>query len=483
MSALAIGLALAAALQTTQLPWRYKLQLDEHSERLSVQVCAPPGVQVPRLVALDRPALEHVQPGPDWQLDSRRWLLSSAGEGPCGQYSVDLGRLADRRQRGHGYRVGADLLTWPDAWLWWPQPAQASAVLQFELPAGWSLSAPWPLLQNEVLPTYRLGGWPRDWTGLVAWGRFEPFELGGAASGVRLAILGDVSSQRQSELSGWVEHLAGLLEPAGGLPLDEAQVLVVPVGGQGERRSGRGPVPWGQVYRAGSGGVHFFVDAEQPIEAYYADWTGAHEFSHLLHPYLGRRGRWLAEGLASYYQNVLRGRSGDLSEQQAWQRLLAGFGRGRRDASNGIALRQVAWEMGNRQAYMRVYWSGAAWWLQRDVELRLLKGEAAGLDRLLARFASAHLPATREWTAAGFAAELDRLAGVSLFAAELEPAEEATRFPELSGLLSRLGLVTDDAGELLRINEAAELAALRQAIMDPGGLAPDRSGRGGAAGP
>lgn len=482
MSTLAIGLALAGALHSTQVPWRYRLQLDERSERLSVQVCAPPGIQLPRLEALDRPALEHVQPGPDWRLDQRRWLLSPAAEAPCGEYSVDLGRLADRRQRGHGYRVGADLLTWPDAWLWWPQPEHAIAELQFELPAGWSLSAPWPLLQDTAPPTYRLGGWPRDWTGLVAWGRFEQFELGGAASGVRLAILGDVSGQRQRELSGWVEHLAGLLEPAGGLPLAEAQVLVVPVGGHGGRRAGRGPVPWGQVYRAGSGGVHFFVDAEQPIEAFYADWTGAHEFSHLLHPYLGRRGRWLSEGLASYYQNVLRGRSGDLSEQQAWARLLSGFGRGRRDASDGVALRQVAWEMGSRRAYMRVYWSGAAWWLQRDVELRLLKGENAGLDRLLARFAAEHLPATRDWTAAGFAAELDRIAGVSLFAPALAPAEEATRFPELSGLQARLGLVSDDTGELLRIDEAAELAALRRAIMSGEKRPPQQSRRGGAAG-
>ncbi|MCB1643269.1 MAG: hypothetical protein KDI37_16190 [Xanthomonadales bacterium] len=464
MSFAALALWLGGALSLTSTanePWRYRAEFQADTQLLRVQVCTPSATVPLVLRALDRPALEHLQIGSDWQLDERRWQIRHTG-GACGGYAVDLGRLADRRSSGHGYRVGADLLTWPDAWLWWPASRSVEAVIEFELPDGWQISTPWPQ-PDPLRSEFRLGGWPRDWPGLVALGHFDRRLLEGSAEGVRLAMLGNIERGRRDELARWVTHLAELLEPVGGLPLPQAQVLIVPM------NRGNGPVPWGQVHRAGFGGVHFFVNPQHSLQDFVDDWTGAHEFSHLLHPYLGRRGRWLSEGLASYYQNVLRARSGDLSEFEAWERLLAGFGRGRRDASGGTALLEVARQMQQRRAFMRVYWSGAAWWLQRDVELRLQLGTANGLDALLRRFAMTRLPANRTWSPQEFAAELDRLAGVSVFVPALAPAESELQFPNVAPLLQRLGLISDRSGELRRLDDEAELTALRQAIMASSG--------------
>ncbi len=456
-----LGLVLAAALQPAQPTWRYDIALDPQRESLRVQVCAPAGTPL-RLQALDDAALVGlIEPGRDgWTLDRQRRQLSQAGEAGCAAYRVALGELADRRRMGHGYRVGADLLSWTDAWLWWPQPRRALISVNVELPQGWHFSTPWP--QPDVSQTrYALGGWPRHWPGLVAFGRFDQRLLGAADTRLKLAILGDLDQSRRDQLAAWVEHLGGLLDPVGGLPLPQTQVLVVPIG-----RSG-GPVPWAQVYRAGYGGVHFFVNAEQSPEAFKADWTGAHEFSHLLHPYLGNSGRWMAEGLASYYQNVLRGRSGQLSEEEVWQKLLAGFERGRRDRSAGKTLALVAQRMRSERAHMRVYWSGAAWWLRRDVELRQLSHGALSLDRLLARFAARHLPAQRRWTAEEFAAALDELAGTELFAPAVAQAEREAEFPDISDLQTLLGLSTDASGRLIKLDQGAELAGIRRQIAGP----------------
>lgn len=451
------GLVLLGATQLGAADWHYTLQLDGGQERLRVQVCSPAAAPL-RLQALDRAALDElIAPLDDgWQLHSRPLQLSHAGD--CAAYGVDLGRLADRRRSGHGYRIGPDLLTWPEAWLWWPVDRAAQVRIDVDLPPGWRLSTPWPQ-PDPTRPRYRLGSWPRDWPGLVAFGRFDQRAIGEPGNALKLAILGDLAPAKRDELAAWIGHLLGLLKPVGGLALPQAQVLVVPVG------SGRGPVPWGQVYRAGYGGVHFFVNADRPLEDFLADWTGAHEFSHLLHPYLGTRGRWMAEGLASYYQNVLRGHGADLSEGEVWDKLLAGFDRGRRDRSAGQPLAEVAQRMRSERAYMRVYWSGAAWWLQRDVELRLHSDGKLGLDGLLARFGAAHLPANRRWTPKEFAAALDRLAGVALFADAVDEAQQARHFPELGDLQRRLGLQTDASGRLTRIDDAAELASLRRQIL------------------
>src|SRR5690349_3931578 len=81
-----------------------------------------------------------------------------------------------------------------------------------------------------------------------------------------------------------------------------------------------------------------------PSAEFADDWTAVHELSHLMHPYLGDRGTWLAEGLATYYQNVLRARSGMLTPAQAWDRLYQGFKRGAKTPGDET-LEQVASNM------------------------------------------------------------------------------------------------------------------------------------------
>ena len=134
-------------------------------------------------------------------------------------------------------------------------------------------------------------------------------------------------------------------------------MLIVPVTPEGGE-----PVVFGQSTRGAGHGVTLFVDAAQPAAAFDRDWVAVHELSHLFHPYLGDRGSWLAEGLATYYQNVLRARAGLITPAQAWEQIDAGFARGRRATRAGdVSLQSAAEGEGRHPNFMRIYWAGTAY--------------------------------------------------------------------------------------------------------------------------
>lgn len=448
--------------------WRYHATLDADSERLQMQVCAPDASAPLRLVATDAAARDYLLSDADWIASPRRLQMRWRGPGACARYEVDLQRLTNARRIGAGFRIDHDLLVWPAALIWWPADPAARITLDVGLPPGWQLSAPWP---RQFAPAqagagstlrYRLDGWPRDWPGLIALGPLVIDQQTHGAGVVELAVLGEHSAATQANLRRWIAHSAGLLDQvSGGLPVASVQVLVVPLpGGAG------GPVPWGQNTRAGGGGVHFFVHPQLPYQDFIDDWTAAHEFSHLLHPYFGNRDRWMGEGLASYYQNVLRARAGDLRADQGWERLLAGFERGRNDPAQALALSEVAQTMRQRHAFMRVYWSGAAYWLAADVDLRQRSGGALTLDDALTRFARCCLPARQQWSAMAFAERLDQLTGYPVFAERARAAAAAEHFPDLDPLYQTLGLKLD-ANRAFAGYRKAQGQTFRNAIMAP----------------
>lgn len=457
------AILLASSATASAAEWRYTAQLADTGEVLTVKVCPPDGRNVV-LEALEPHARDYlVELDPTvWNPDSTRDRLRARQPG-CASYAVALGRLADSDLNNRGHRIGPDLLVWPASWLWWPPSRRVEMHLTMQLPDGWHFSAPWPQ-PEPTRAEYTLGNWPRSWSALTAFTR-KPGQVIQRGKGImNLAILGRLEPAQRTRMQAWVEHLAELLDcVVAGLPLPQVQVLVVPTA------HGSGPVPWGQVYRGGLGGVHFFVNLDEPQQAFIDDWTGAHEVSHLLHPYLGARGSWMSEGLASYLQNILRARAGVLPADAAWERLVAGFERGRKHPARDQMLSEVAAGMHESKAYMRVYWSGAAYWLATDVELRRRTQGRQSLDTALAAFADCCLPALRRWTPQEFARELDRLTGETVFVPAAEHAEAAMNFPDLGPLYRELGIELDARRRVVGLDDEAADAAIRRAIMEKRG--------------
>jgi hypothetical protein len=435
--------------------WEFVARIDTSAERLHLRGCASQavdrlllraghgaGAYLLQLQRGDGTVLEVV----DGVVHARNWRASE-----CFDAKIDLraagesdrwrlGRAADRY-----YRLP------PSLWFWRPRDIDPDSSIRFELPDGWSASVPWtPTAHGH----HRLGSTPRDWPAQTAFGRFVEHTLALPGGRLRVSLLPLVDAPVRDSMRDWINSNATLLlSNDGRLPLPDTQVLIVPLPGQ------RSPVPWGQVSRGGGATVTLFVGAAAGRDAWQADWTLAHELAHLQHPYLGDRGRWLAEGLGSYYQNVWRARHGDISADEAWRRLDAGFARGRA-ATAGQPLEFAT----GRGSTMRIYWSGAAYWLESDLALRKL---GSSLDQVLAAFRDAHLPSERVWTPGEFIAALDRVQPAAQLSARYRRYATLREFPDLRDAYGKLGLVPDALpdGEF-------DAHAIRDAIMRPHGVNP-----------
>jgi predicted metalloprotease with PDZ domain len=182
-----------------------------------------------------------------------------------------------------------------------------------------------------------------------------------------------------------------------------------------------------------------------------------------MHPYLGDRGAWLSEGLATYYQNVLRGRSGLLTPTQAWARLREGF-MDNDGKQYETTLERGSAGMGRTHDFQRVYWSGAAYWLTVDRDLRRDSAGKLNLELALSRFRDCCLPAHAGWRPEEFVARLDKLLGVTTFSQRYGAFAAMRQFPDWRKVYADLGIRAGDDGHLQFVADAPD-AALRDAML------------------
>lgn len=279
---------------------------------------------------------------------------------------------------------------------------------------------------------------------------------------LEVMFAGPVSSRKAREIVDWIRTAASDVTLAyGRFPLPKARVLVIP--GQGRFRDADSPVPFGRVTRRGGETVELHVDLDRPMADFYRDWTATHEFSHLLLPRLYGQDRWISEGFASYYQNVLMARAGRYTQTEAWEKLGAGLERGRKSrpdlSPNGAAAE------GMRRARMKIYWSGAAIALLADVRLREGSAGAVSLDMVLERFQACCLPSERRWGGVEWFEELDSLLDEPVFMPLYDQYADQPGFPEVEPVLASLGVRID--GGRARLAPDARLAHIRAAIAGP----------------
>ena len=447
----------------------YTVTTDERLEHLAVRACFE-GTVPRRLTARAERAPEllraaRLEAGEDvveLKLQGSTLALPRTGAPACVHYRVDLGALGTRHWRSGNWRTRDAIVLDPALWLWVPDGLRADARwrLDFELPPGFDVSAPWQRIKRSgELVTYEVRERLPGQNARMAIGRFqvESIELPGGR--LRYALLPGEPAPDVVALRRWVSGGARALVSAyGRLPVPDAQLLVVPIG------HGDEPVPWGEVQRGGGDAVHLYVNQRLPAAEFMADWVLVHELSHLLHPKINASDRWLSEGIASYYQNVLRARTGLKSAQWAWNRLHAGFERGIRGTPRGRSLAETSETMMRDRTYMRVYWSGAAIALLADVELRRRTGGAQSLDTALAALGDCCLPAERSWTAREVLQKLDGLTGTTVFMELYKTHIDSADFPDLGAVYAELGLQPMSA-TTLRLDPAAPGAAICAAIM------------------
>ncbi|RYD15967.1 MAG: hypothetical protein EOP90_03970 [Lysobacteraceae bacterium] len=443
---------------------RYALRYDEATRSMQVEACLDAAAAQVRFAgdgSATRSLARFARTGGGAiAREGAAWVARDWRAGECLHYRADLGALAAAQPRRGIDARGDALVSDPASWLLEPDDAD-DVLVRVELPDGVALSAPWvPLAPGDGAARYRIPRTPDAWMGRIALGRFQTRALRLPGGTLHVALLGHPDATQRERLLAWLGRVGDVAVRAfGRLPIGDVQVLVAPVGAQ------RDAVVFGQSLRGQGNGLTLFVDVAQPSSAFEQDWIAPHELSHLFHPSLGERGAWLAEGLATYYQNVLRARAGLMSPEHAWRAFEAGFARGR-DASRGSALptlEAASTRMGEDRAYMRVYWSGAAFWLGAELEWR--RRGLPALDARLQAFAQCCLDPPRSWTPRDFVGRLDRLGGGDVLAPMFESWRVRTDFPRTDALHAALGL--RHAGDALRLDDGAAFRQLREAIMHP----------------
>lgn len=350
-------------------------------------------------------------------------------------------------------------------WLWFPDNFNIDSHaldISFELPDGLEVSAPWRKIDQRgvksgQLITYRFEHRPPEWAGSVAIGRFKKETIQKGSSQIELVILNAKKPFNSDSLMPWIhKNLDALLMTYGEFPVSRLQLVLVPIG------KGREPVPWGEAMHGGGDAVHLYIDQTRPIKEFMDDWVLIHELSHLLHPRF-INASWLGEGIASYYQNVLRARSGMLTKQKAWQKLHEGFQRGLQGTPANKTLHEVSSSMRKTRAFMRVYWSGAAISLLADYKLRKQSNNKQSLDSAMKSFKNCCLEFSRKWTSHEIMQKLDSLTNTDIFSTLNNQYLHSTKFPDLTEVYKEFGIYVKNNN--VQLNSQARHISIREAIM------------------
>lgn len=197
------------------------------------------------------------------------------------------------------------------------------------------------------------------------------------------------------------------------------------------RRSGAGePVPWANTKRSEIQGVDFHVDPSYSLQSFLDDWTGPHEISHLIIPYVGRRYSWFAEGFASYMQYQVMQKMGiltaeDVKEKYRWHIERAD----RRYRFDDLPFASAARQLRARREYATMYWGGAVYFLQVDAALQK---QHSSLIQVLTKYLKCCRDQDLNLTQ--LVAELDRVSDSTIFADTLAIIKNKKGFPQHSGL-------------------------------------------------
>ena len=292
------------------------------------------------------------------------------------------------------------------------------------------------------------------WSGLQQSAAATSYRYERQGQVLEITLSGDFSETSRSGVRDWIESTAEALATVyGRWPRDYWRVHV-----RATNHRGRDPVPWAQVNRGDPDRVSFYIDGSASYDTLVGNWTAYHEFSHLLIPYRGWGDMWFSEGLASYYQNLLQARHGVFDEREMWQRLHDGFIRGRSNRRPDLSLQELSERRYEVGGTMRMYWSGAWFFLAADAELRRRSNGSKSLDSALLQLNNCCRE--QSLSARQIAARLDQLSGESVFVPLFEQADASKALPDFESIYRQLG-ISLRAGKV-SLDEDHENAALRR---------------------
>jgi hypothetical protein len=249
---------------------------------------------------------------------------------------------------------------------------------------------------------------------------------------------------------GWIEDGASCVARVFGRFPANATIFVLPVDGADQ-------VVFGRVMSLAGASVVLLFGAQTRFENEHEDWVVVHELFHLGTPSFVGEGHWLEEGLATYYEPILRERAGWITEGELWAHFVREMPRGLRRQGEPLNIEE-------RQDIDSTYWGGALFALLADVQIRRATSGTKSLDDAVRAALARQGDATHTARVADFLRVGDAATGVhalsdvyARFAVRGEPAE-------LEALWRSMGVVGEGLPAARGLDQDAPLAAVRRAI-------------------
>jgi hypothetical protein len=440
----------AAALLAAALLAALPARADDPSCDYEVTVVDPAAVKLDIAVACD-PALD--VSGFTALGDRDHWWTDPKGHGGGkGRFTYDLGAsAATGGDMGSAMAFGDGVLATPGFLLPLPETRQA-AMLRFRiaLPAGGSLIT---ALRPDAGGYYQVPLLRLNEAGPLLLGNVEGEAVAGDPE-LTLAIPPDATAIARERLAAWVSAAAESNRRFWGRsPTQGGLVLLVP--------SPRGGVPFGRVLSLGGAVVTILVGRQATTRDLYDDWVLVHEFLHLGSPLMRDTGAWLNEGIATFYEPVLRARAGWKPEDDVWREWISQMPRGM-PAMTGIGL-----ENAGRGG---IYWGGALFVLMAEIEALRASGGKTGFSDCLRAVLAEGADVTVKWPTMRLLDRCDALLGKPVIGPLAKQHIEKGSAMDLDELWRRLGVSLADGA--IRYDDAAELAWLRPLIIWGGAARP-----------
>lgn len=188
-----------------------------------------------------------------------------------------------------------------------------------------------------------------------------------------------------------------------------------------------------------------------------ADWVLVHEMTHLALPDTGEEHAWLSEGIATYVEGVARVQAGNRDEADVWREELRAMPRGLPQANDR--------GMDHTHTWGRTYWGGAMFCLLADVEIHKRSANRFGLQDALREILARSGGLAADWPIGKVLRTGDAATGTTALEDLYARMKDTPVSPDLPAVWRSLGV--EPAGATVRLDDAAPLASIRQAIMRP----------------
>jgi len=375
------------------------------------------------------------------------------------RYRIDLGELAAAcgDEVDCARRVGDATLSPALAWLAHPSPkTDVPVTVQVRTPNGAQFASGMHAV-DETGRSFAFRSYDLDEGSFTAFGPMRHYRVdvtgksGDATPRVDVAVVGKHKYGMTDEnIREWVDDAAQVVTPLfGRFPVDRTTLFLVPARGEEE-------VVFGKVLSLAGASVVLVVGDRMQAAARHHDWVLVHELFHLGFPTFRGEGRWLGEGLATYYEPILRARAGWTTEPEVYRQFA-------RNMPRGIPARGSSGGLAQRDDLESIYWGGALFCLAADVRIRETTRGKHSLDDVVRAGLARGGDATRVWTVAEVVHLGDEVTNTTVLSDMYDRYAARGERIDLDGLFASLGI--DREGSAVGLDEHRPLAWVRRQII------------------